>query len=79
METIIKCPGLQHLAENIFLNLSYESLEECQLINEQSKEILKKPMFWLDKPMFWLKKFIRRGLSQKNQIDWTEAIKITKE
>ena len=52
MDTIVKSPGLQHLAENIFLNLSYESLEKCRLINEQCKEIV-------ENPMFYLKKFIR--------------------
>ena len=71
METIIKCPGLQHLAENIFLNLNHGNLEKCRLINGQCEEIL-------NNPMFWLKKFIRQGMSQKNQIDWTEAIQITK-
>ena len=32
MEKIIT-PGLQHLAENIFLNLIYTDLKKCQLIN----------------------------------------------
>ena len=72
METIVKCPGLQHLTENIFLNLNHGDLEKCRLINGQCEEIV-------NNPMFWLKKFIRRGMSQKNQIDWTEAIQITKE
>ena len=31
-----------------------------------------------DDPMFWLKKFIERGLSKKNQLDWTKAIQLTK-
>ena len=70
MENIIKNPGLQHIAENVFLNLNYEKLETCRLVNEFCKEIL-------DNPMFWLKKFIQRGLSKKNQIDWMAAIQIT--
>ena len=70
MENIIKNPGLKHIAENVFLNLNYEKLETCRLVNEFCKEIL-------DNPMFWLKKFIQRGLSKKNQSDWMAAIQIT--
>ena len=72
MENILNNPGLQDIAENIFLNLNYETLEVCQQINKNSKQIL-------ENPMFWLKKFIRRGLSKKNQMDWIEVIRITRE
>ena len=34
MEKIINNPGLQHLAENVFLNLNYADLKKCQLINQ---------------------------------------------
>ena len=71
METILNNPGFQLLAEKIFLTLNYEDLKACRLINRSSKQIL-------DNPMFWLKKFIRRGLSKKNQKDWTESIKSLK-
>ena len=67
MEKIINNPGLQHLAENIFLNLNYEDLKKCQLINQSASQIL-------DNPMFWIKELIRKGLSKKNQKDWIEAI-----
>ena len=71
MENFINNPGLQHIAENVFLNLNHENLEKCRLVNEYWKNIL-------DNPMFWIKKFIRRGgLSKKNQIDWMAAIQIT--
>ena len=71
MENFINNPGLQHIAENVFLNLNHENLEKCRLVNESWKNIL-------DNPMFWIKKFIRRGgLSKKNQIDWMAAIQIT--
>ena len=70
MEVILNNPGFQHIAENVFLNLNYEKLETCRRVNEFCKDIL-------DNPMFWLKKFIRRGLSKKNQIDWMAAIQIT--
>ena len=70
-ESIFNNPGLQHIAENIFGNLNYEDLEVCRTVNQSCKKIL-------DEPIFWLKKFIRRGLSMKDQLDWTKAIQLTK-
>ena len=72
MESFIKNPGLQHLAEEVFLNLDFEKLEVCGLVNESCRQII-------DNPMFWLKKFIRRGLSEKNQMAWTEVIRLTRD
>ena len=63
MEKIINNPGLQHLAENIFLNLNYADLKKCQLINQSARQIL-------ENPMFWIKELIRKGLSKENQKDW---------
>ena len=63
MEKIINNPGLQHLAENIFLNLNYEDLKSCELINQSTKLIL-------ENPMFWMKKFIQRKLPSENQKQW---------
>ena len=40
MENVINNPGLQHLAENIFLNLSYEDLKKCRMINQSASQIL---------------------------------------
>ena len=70
-ENFLNIPGLQHLAENIFMSLNYGDLMSCQLINRSSKVIL-------DNPMFWLKKFVRRGISRKNKMDWHKAIKLTR-
>ena len=70
-ESIFNNPGLQHIAENIFGNLNYEDLEVCRTVNQSCKNIL-------DEPIFWLKKFIRRGLSRKDQLDWTKAVQLTK-
>ena len=67
MEKILNNPGLQHLAENIFLNLNSAGLKKCQLINQSASQIL-------EKPMFWIKKLIRNGLSEENQNDWIKAI-----
>ena len=69
-ESIFNNPGLQHIAENIFGNVNYEDLEVCRSVNQSCKNIL-------DEPIFWLKKFIRRGLSMKDQLDWTKAIQLT--
>ena len=71
MEKIINNPGLQHLAEKVFLNLEQEDLEVCAMINQSSKQIL-------DNPIFWLKKFVSKGMSKKNETDWAKAIKSAK-
>ena len=67
MEKIINNPGLQHLAENIFLNLNSADLKQCQWINQSASQIL-------DNPLFWIKKLMQNGLSEENQNDWIEAI-----
>ena len=69
MENILKNPGLRHLAENIFWQLSYEDLENCRLINQSSKKILKNQLFWR-------KKLIpQAGLfTKKNQPDWVKIL-----
>ena len=69
MEKILKNPGLEHLAENIFGNLSDEDVEVCRGINQSSREIL-------DNPMFWLRQF--GSLSKKNQKDWFKVIQSAK-
>ena len=72
LENILKNPGLHHIAEMIFWNLNHEELEFCRLINQPCKQIL-------ENPMFWLKKFIRKGLPNQDQLDWTKAIQLTKD
>ena len=67
MEKIIS-PGLQHLAEKIFLNLSGEDLKSCQLINQSANQILE------HNPMFWIKKCIQKGLSKENKEDWIKGV-----
>ena len=71
LKIIFNNPGLKHITENIFCNLRHEDLEVCRNIDQYCKKVL-------DEPMFWLRKFIRRGLSMKNQLDWTKAIQLTK-
>ena len=69
MEKIIINPGLQHLAEKVFLNLDTEDLKICAEINQPCKQIL-------ENAMFWLKKFT--SLSKENQKDWMKVIKLVK-
>ena len=71
MENIINNPGLQHLVERIFLNLNYEDLQKCQLINQSTKHIL-------ENSMFWVKKLVQRGLSKDNQKVLIKAIQSVK-
>ena len=66
MENMINNPGIQHLAENIFLNLDVKCLKICLQINQSCKQIL-------ESPMFWLKKFT--WLSKENKKDWIKVIK----
>ena len=71
MEKIINNTGFQHLVEKVFLNLKHQELEICAVINQSSKQIL-------DNPMFWLKKYVSKGMSKKNETDWTKAIQSVK-
>ena len=73
MENLIKNPGLQHIALNIFCNLDLKMLKICKQMNQFSNQLLD-----LENPYFWLQKFIQRGLPKKQQRDWTKAIQLTK-
>ena len=71
MNQIVNNPGLQHVIENVFLNLDFEGILSCQFINQSCHELL-------ENPIFWLKKWRLRGLSKKNQEDWVKAIQMTR-
>ena len=66
MENMINNPGIQHLAENIFLNLDVKCLKICLQINQYCKQIL-------ENPLFWLKKF---NLSKENHEHWIKVIQL---
>ena len=51
MDQIINNPGLQHITENILLNLDFKNLHVCQSANKNFGQIL------ANNPVFWLKKF----------------------
>ena len=65
METIIRNPGLYHLAEKVFWNLDFESLKICAQINSSCDQILQNPMFCL-------RKFSQH--SKENHNDWINII-----
>ena len=75
METLIKTPGLQHLAENIFLNLNYQEVKTCGLLNE-TFDLFTDQL--IENPFFLLKRFVLGGMSKKNENDWTEIIQKTR-
>ena len=65
MEKIISSPGLQHLAEKVFLDLDVEDLKICGQTNQSCKQML-------EKPLFWLMNF--NCLSTESKKDWVEII-----
>ena len=75
LEKFINIPGLHHIAENIFVNLNYQSLEACKSVDGSFQHYLDQLMA---NPLFFLKKFIRGGMSKKNEMDWTEIIQMTR-
>ena len=49
MDQITNNPGLQHITEDILLNLDFKNLKVCQSVNKTFGEILTNPIFWLKK------------------------------
>ena len=50
MNLLTQSPGLRHLAETIFMNLSPEDLLfKCQEVNDQWRSIVRNPLIWLKK------------------------------
>ena len=72
MDFISKNPGLQHISEEIFLNLDHKSLLNCQKVNHFWENTLN------DNPLFWLKKCLRIGLSKEVEPKWIELIRTSK-
>ena len=72
MEQIINNPGFEDITRNIFMMLNLKDLANCRMVGRSFNG-------FLENPMFWLKKWIKRGLSKKNQKDWITAIDETKD
>ena len=69
MEKITQTPGLHHIAENIFIYLSHETLLECRKVNGFWRQILQNPTFWV-------KICATNGLSKDNQMKWNALIQV---
>ena len=66
-----KIPGLQHIAETIFLNLTFGDILECTQVNESWKMIVANPSFWLRK--------CAQNSTFENISAWRKLIQLTKE
>ena len=75
VETFINTPGLEHLAENIFLNMNYQEIKACRRLSVSFQIFADQLM---ENPSFLLKSIILGGMSKKNETDWTEIIQRTK-
>ena len=71
MEKLTKIPGLQHIAETIFLNLTFGDILECTQVNESWKMLV-------DNPSFWLRKCAQNSTFE-NISAWKKLIQLTKE
>ena len=45
MQRITTTPGLQHIAEGIFVNLKHRTVMKCKTINKNLERILETPLF----------------------------------
>ena len=73
MENLTNAPGLQHVAEEIFLNLKSADLEKCIHVNESWRSIIMKPSFWFRK-CAQVEEFLE---NHKNAIAWAKTFKMT--
>ena len=82
MENLTNIPGLQHIAEEIFLNLDNESLVNCFKVNRLWKNILNSS-FWMKKCEMYKPKGGRLGestpayVSFRSLITWTKVVEVT--
>ena len=71
MDLLTNNPGLQHISEEIFLNLDNENLLKCQKVNKDWEQII-------NNPNFWLKKCRQHDLTEEDHEDWSKLIKTLK-
>ena len=72
MDIIVEIPGLQHIAEDIFLELEEKSLKKCQNLNRKYRNFLGSPRFLLK---FWLNKLSQEELFQDDIESYNELVK----
>ena len=71
MDGLTKNPGLQYVAEEIFLNLNLDTIKKCVQVNESWRKLL-------NNPSFWLRKCIKHGIIVDNKLDWEKTVNITR-
>ena len=71
MDILTKTPGFHYVAENIFINLDFEDLENCSQVNKSWRKIL-------NNPSFWLRKLIQFGVleNKEYQSSWKIVIQL---
>ena len=67
MDQFINNPGLQHITENILLNLDFKNLKVCQSANIKFEQILANPILWLNKLRLITKSPRLQSLQQINE------------
>ena len=72
MDYITSNSGLQHISEEIFLNLDGPTILICQEVNHAWNQIL-------DNSKFWLKMWAKNGLSKHNRLEWVLLIEAAKD
>ena len=72
MDYITSNSGLQHISEEIFLNLDRPTILLCQEVNQAWNQIL-------DNSRFWLKMRTKNGLSKHNRLEWVQLIEAAKD
>ena len=71
MDLVIRNQGLQHISEEIFLNLDQKSLTHCENVNQIWAKVL-------NNPSFWLKKCVKKGLLEHFNFEWMKLIQSSK-
>ena len=71
MDLVIRNQGLQHISEEIFLNLDQKSLIHCENVNQIWAKVL-------NNPSFWLKKCVKKGLLEHFNFEWMKLIQSSK-
>ena len=69
MDILTKTPGFHYVAENIFINLDFEDLENCSQVSQSWQKIL-------NNPSFWLRKLIQYGVLEKKDQNFVKSWKI---
>ena len=67
LDLISKTPGLQHITEQIFLELNHENLIECEKVNTSWKRIM-------NNPNLLLKICVKKRLITQHEVKWLKLI-----